>query len=291
MIMKKLILKYLPIPLALLVALACSLTLSHYEKNRFEYAMVSYSSNAISLDISVSLTGRIVKVVPADDKSSDEVDTMRFDDMHVSDLLLNLSALAEEGETVFVGVYVIEESEIECEELKPILKEATSKLEVSHLGAYGYYSGYDTKRAISYKKPIGRMAFSTFYGDTFYDELGEYVDSYLTYGVDPFELALYAEFMFDQHDDVNVEEVLRMDLSGVKTETPKIDKATAEKLALDHVKSSTENENANVYFSGYYFTDCNLNYCFEFEYGSDSMYALVDLSDGTVTEHYAEDIG
>ena len=110
--MKKLVLKYLPIPLALILAVLCSISLSSYNKNRSEYAIVSYESNAVALDLTVSHTGIVVKIIPPNIENQENAENIDLKGKHIADAVYELSLLAEEGESVFVSAYINEEQKI-----------------------------------------------------------------------------------------------------------------------------------------------------------------------------------
>jgi len=287
--MKKLVLKYLPVPIALVLALACILTLSHFKRNNSEYAIISYASRAISLDITVAENGNTIKTVPSNLESNEAVKSFDLNGKQISDVLLELSATAEDNETVFVGAYVHEDTETDPEGLKVILEKACASLTVSYLGAYGTYSNYDNQRAISYNRTIGKMAYSSRYADTVTEELHQYMDSYLIYDSDPYEMAFYAKYMCEKNGVENAEELFSSDFSHINADVKHITKEEARAIADDFLKKSVSEDITDIYEADIRFDEGDLGYSFNFRYNGENRMVFVDVVDGSAREYYADD--
>ena len=286
--MKRLVLKYLPIPIAIALALICFFTLSDFIANKYEYAIISYASRAASADISVSNNGVVVKIIPVDSESNDAISKLELEGMHISDALVQLSSLAEENETVYVGAYIHEDAEVEPSEMKPLLEEAISKLEVSCLGSYGVYDAYDMKRANSYNRTIRKMAFMSKYADTVTETLNFYMDSYLIYEGDPFEIAFYANYVASVVEK-NAEELFDAILTHVTAKSNHISYEEAKALSIEFLQQTLNWTPEALADEGYRFDEGDLGYAFGFRFNGENRVTFVDVVDGSVREYFVDD--
>ena len=286
--MKKLVLKYLPIPLALILALVGAFTLFSLTSNRYEYATVSYASRVISVDMSVSNNGTVVKVIPADNKSNEALVNFKLDGMHVSDAVVLLSGVAEENETVYVGAYIHEDREVEGSEMKTMLDSACSKIEVSCLGTYGVYNGFDFKRAVSYDQTIGKITYASHYADTVTQEFSLYMDSYLIYAADPYEMMLYAKYVGESIGK-DAEELFSSDFSHVKNNVTHISEDEAKALSFEFLETTLNWKPDSLSFAGFRFDEGDLGYAFNFRYNGENRVTFVDVVNGSVREYFLDD--
>ena len=289
--MKKLVLKYLPIPVALILAVLCSLTLSSYNKNGSEYAIVSYEANAVALDLTVSQTGMVVKIVPPSLEIQESMNELDLDikGKHISDALKVLSELADENETVFVSAYINEEEDIDAEEMKALVKTAVSKLECAYFSAYGTYESYDLQRAITYKKTIGKVTYVKFFADTVYDEIALYIDSYRLYDINAYDLGAYFEYICEKNEFEDKNTLFRCDASNIAEESDRLSMEDSQALALAHIRNVYEDDPEAFSYSGYSIDYGYLAHAFDFRYNGENREIHVNTKTGESMENFLDD--
>ena len=287
--MKKLVLKYLPILLALIIAFAGYFTLSSYSRNRSEYAVVSFNSKALSLDLTVSQTGFVVKVMPANVDSQEKLAEFDIKGMNIADAISELSDEAEKNETIFVGVYVNEDEDIEPEDLKSLLDIACSKLSVSCVAAYGTYENYDSQRSVAYKQTIGMVSFIKDYADLLYSELSIYIDTLYVYDMEPYDIAFYAEYIYEKNEIENYKELLSIDLSHYKKERDFLSVEEAQDQMLKFIQEVFVDEAEDLYYVGYQIDRGYLAHAFKFRVNGENRVALVNVYNGSTTEYFLDD--
>lgn len=288
--MKKLVLKYWPIPVALILAIVCSVCLSDYNKNRSEYAIVSYDSVAVAADISVSKTGKVVKVMPSDVESNEKLAEIDMVGNDIADAILRLNEYAQQNETVFVGAYIHEDTKVAPEDMKPILDMACSKLSASYLGTYGVYTSYDAQRSVSYNRTVGKLTYTKFYSNVFTNSLGQYMDSYLIYDSDPFEMVFFAKYLAAQRGVDNLDELFATNFSTVTASVNHIAEQEARNIATEFLRTTLAWEPDNLSPFSYRFDEGDLGYAYTFRYNGENRVVFVDVVNGSAREYYSDDL-
>lgn len=289
--MKKLVLKYLPIPVALLLSLCCVLTLSNYNNNSSEYAVVSFQSNAVAADIYVSKTGKILNVVPSDQKSDETLQTLSLNKINIADAMPSLVDLVAEDETILLGVYANENAPSDVEILKSILGKASKNITKSCLSTYGTYSAYELERAINGNYPIVRISYTTFIADTILAMTGEYIDSYSMLRSDPYEIYFYAEYSAKSADilEEEMEERFNSDFSKIIKKDFKISESEAYALAVDYLESTSMGDATDLSDMYFRFDDGQICYAYDYHYDGEDHVIVVNSTNANLSDHYYDE--
>lgn len=289
--MKKLVLKYLPLPIALVLALCCVLTLFDYNNNSSQYAVVSFQSQLCSADIYVSKTGRILNVVPSDQESNENFSELSLVKSNISDALTVLMSFVGDDETAMLGVYANEETPYEVEILKSILDKASLGITKSCLCTYGTYSAYELERAIKNNFPIVRISYTTAVADTVLAMTGEYLDSYSMLRTDPYEIYRYAEYSAKLAGVPENEIGLRFssDFSKIIHKDFNISESEALGIALGFLSDIYGDSIPTLSEMYFRFDDGHICYAYNYDYDGDDHVVVVNAADGRTSDHYYDE--
>jgi hypothetical protein len=281
--MKKIVLKYLPIAIALLLVGGCFLSLNIYKKNYAEYAVFSYSSDKYSYDMKISESGKITSLEAANRLSYENADSVkRVIGMDVSDA----AAFLEEtlgDRIVIVTVTAAEKNEIPTEKLKELVERASSALTISHISAYGDYTESNMNRVNTFELSLGRIATITVFANYCSQNIANcYVDSYAASPADLESLAYYVNYV---KNEVLTEEQaanILLDTSKVSFTTEYVTVEDAQKL-IDKGSETWYGEPVDDFkYVGISFDSGKLKHKFStFFYGYES-HVYVSMEDGVV---------
>lgn len=282
--MKKYVIKYLPIGLALLLTLACFITLTVYDSNFAEYAVVSFSDGTYEIDMKISESLNVINVTSADGEAYQKNELIQsVKGMKVDEAVYELRELLGTTSTLFVSAVAQEESGVELETLKQISETAVSELEGNYISAYAYYADTDATRVDSMKTTLGKIAWTTYFIDVCEEQLDlAYFDSYLVIPAEPCQLAYYVNYL--NSDVIDAEKTIDFQLNTDAAEFS-FD-VISEQEATDIIEANAESwygEEVNDFTCcGIVFTRGKLQYEFStFVYGYES-FAHVNVITGEV---------
>lgn len=287
--MKKLILKYLPIAIALLLVGACFLSLSIYKSNYAEYAVFSYSSDKYSYDMKISSSGRISSLEAVNRISFEEKDNVKeVIGMDIADAAAFLEKTLNDS-IVFISVTAAAKNELPLEELKAFAERASSALTVSHITAYGNYEESDMNRVNAFEVSLGRISTINDFADYCTEHIrGCYIDSYSAAPADLESLAYYVSYIRSEVLTPELAEGIHIDTSHVKFRTAYITVEEAQNL-IDEGSETWFGEKVDDFeYKGVSFSNGHLRYKFTTLFYGYESYVYVDMSDGVV---YFDDEG
>jgi hypothetical protein len=281
--MKKIILKYLPIAIALLLVGACFLTLSIYKGSFAEYAVFSYSSNTYSFDMNVSSSGKIISLEAQNRKSYEIKESVKkVMGMDIADAAAFLYQTLND-EIVMVTVTGAEKNELPSERLSELAYRASDSISGNHIVAYGNYNETDMNRVNTFEVSLGRIAVATDFAEYCTQNVENcYVDSYSVSPADLESLAYYVNYM---RDDILPEELrggILIDTSHVVFKSSYISVDDAKDIVYAESESWYGDHVSDFEYKGITFNSGKLKYKFTtFYYGYES-YVYVGMVDGDV---------
>lgn len=281
--MKKIILKYLPIAIALLLVGACFLSLNVYKKNYAEYAVFSYSSDRYSYDMKISESGKITTLEAANRLSYENKDSVkRVIGMDVGDAAAFLEKTLEDSIAI-VAVTAAQKNEIPAEKLKAFVERASSALTISHISAYGDYTESHMNRVNTFELSLGRIATITAFADYCSQNIENcYVDSYAASPAELESLAYYVNYVKSEILTEEQATNILIDTSKVSFKTEYITVDSAQKLIAEGSETWYGEPVDDFKYEGISFDTGKLRYKFTtFFYGYES-YVYVSMSDGVV---------
>ena len=281
--MKKLILKYLPIAIALVLVGVCFISLNIYNSFYAEYAVFSYSSDTYSYDMIISASGKITSVDALNRVSYENKDNVKsVVGMDIADAAAFLQETLGDS-IVFVAVTGAQKNELPLDELSAFAERASSALGISHLSAYGYYAESDMNRVNTFELSLGRIAAITDFADFCSQNVeGCYLDSYAASPADLESFAYYVNYMktnvFSEEQNASV----LIDVSNVDFKTEYITADAAKKMVDEGSETWYGEPITDFEYKGISFDNGKLRYKFTtFFYGYES-YVYVSMTDGVV---------
>lgn len=281
--MKKLILKYLPIAIALLLVGACFLALNIYKGSFAEYAVFSYSGNSYSFDMNISASGRVISLDALNRSSFEIKDSVRsVMGMDIADAAAYLEETLKE-EIAFVSVTGAEKNELPAGKLRELAYRASDALKGSHLVAYGGYVESDMNRVNTFELSLGRIATITDFADYCAENIENcYVDTYAVAPADLESLAYYVNYIKNEALAEDKRDGVLIDTSHVvfKTAYITVDEARA---LIDEGSEKWYGEKVDDFvYSGIAFNNGELRYKFTTNYYGYESYVYVSMTDGVV---------
>ena len=281
--MKKIIIKYLPIAIALLLVGACILSLNIYKGSFAEYAVFSYSTNTYSFDMKISASGRVISLDAVNRKSFEIKDSVtRVVGMNVADAAAFLEETLDD-DIAIVAVIGAVKNELPEEKLRELAYSASDALTGSHLVAYGNYSESDMNRVNAFEVSLGRIATVTTFASFCTQNVPNcYIDTYDASPADLESLAYYVNY-------VKNEVVSEDKRDGVLIDTSKVI-FTATYKPLDEAKALIDSQSETWFgepvddfiYQGISFTNGNLRYKFTTMFYGYESYVYVGMLDGIV---------
>lgn len=281
--MKKMVVKYLPIAIALVLVGACILSVNIYNGSFAEYAVFSYSSDTYSFDMKISASGRVITLDAVNRESYEIKDTVSA---VVGKDIADAASFLEEtlkDDIAMVTVMGAEKNEIPEEKLRELAYRAADALNGSHIVSYGNYTESDANRVNAFEISLGRIAAVTSFANYCTDNIpGCYIDSYSASPADLESLAYYVNYVKNEVIAEDLRNGIMIDPSRVTFKASYITPDTAKEL-IDEGSETWYGELVDDFtYNGISFSNGHLRYKFTtFFYGYES-YVYVNMTDGLV---------
>ncbi len=208
---KETVLKYLPLLLALVLVLGCSVTLSVYDEKYAEYAVVSVSVSNIELDLTVSKTLKVVDIEKISEACGEHSETLEeLENMQLDLAVRFLSEKFGSDKTIFVAASAHEESEIPLEELKSLSENATKGLTCGYVSAFAHYTDEDNARINTYGCGVGSVAWTRTFSEYCRDVFGVYIESFYSGNTNPTYIGYYINYVDEKYsprEDADPEDI------------------------------------------------------------------------------------
>ena len=281
--MKKIILKYLPIGIALLLVGACLLTLNIYKNNFAEFAVFSWSGDKYSFDMKISPSGKILTVEGLNRASYEELDAAEaVVGMDVAKAAAYLEANFEDG-TVFVTVVAAEKTETDQEILKQLAYRASDAVTKSHVVAYGNYTEIHVNRTNTFEMSLGRISTVSDFADLCTKKIENcYLDVYSACPAPIDNFVYYVNNVRSEHLSEEDGALIKIDTSRASYDLKFISKEDAKKIIIEGSDLWYGEDVGDFEYHGISFSFGQLRYKFATSYYGYESYVYVDMMNGTV---------
>ncbi len=275
--------KYLPPVIALVLAIACWLTLLVYDKNFYEHTTLSVTMGEYEFELALSRSNKVVSIRPMNKKAFDAEDEFKYAKGKDSSLALRFFSdkLVTEGTLMYV-VTAGEDSEISIEELKQTADEAAKELDGNFLYAYTHHTLDDVSEASGLDSSVGKIAFSRYLAKLSEAEADIYVGRHSIISARPDFIAYFVHYM---KANLLPEEKHSLIYANAENAKPSFDIISEEDAYNSLVKNSADFYGDTVddfEFPVILLSSGELRYRFTTEYYGYQTYAYVNIITGSV---------
>ncbi len=287
--MKKIILKYFPIAVALVLLITCISLVKSYEGKFTEYCVISYADSNAACDITVSSTGYVIEYTPANKLSNKYLLSHDITGRNVDEVVADLAEAAPENDTVFIGAYYREDSEGEDSVVKDIVTLAASKIPQSKIITHGAYAEKDSIRAMSGEVTVGQSMFIKAFSEVYNIYTSDaYLDEYFLYAADFHDMVIFLQYLSSENEGFTFAEELHLDLSAFKERGSYISLDSAVDYAISGSTNFFGELVENMEYMGLSFEEGKISYFFSCFVGDSTMktYFNVDMNTGEMRYSY-----